>query len=504
MVVVFITLANSNEIFIWQNGLLGCIEHRGQQSVADTYTNLFQCNIINYCSNNSFKRFTRTTCGHIRSTSRKTNMQWWISQSKRTVLKWNIIEFMVFKNDAHCSFSHVAWTTESKQSYYCGHHLPWKEHTKGNVTIIQRFMLTLKHSLYFELFFNVDHHKYLTPQKKNLEINVNKVVHISPRFSHFVHSDDLMLFLVGPFPFQIFNITITSLKGTVLQDLTIYDGPSKLTSMLSLYNTDGRNFTCKTSSFQALLVVSINITTEHMASIRWSSHIQEVEGNCWILRSYCNNWNTLRPGLALMVIHTNDTGIYGMSYRFNGPNTYSNAVDVFCQYGGMWLYSSSERTFTNPTLMLEKCTNKRFSDVLYSRLKCFARVVVQYPGISKSMIQYFTKPKHQSAPNFYVSPVYPDQTIVIEQQFYILQIFARLENLHNVSVYLTDSSYINDITVADITFRHITPEESCTCEAIISHIHVHDEQKWCTTSPEHNVQRQILSSVASRKKTLHI
>ena len=164
----------------------------------------------------------------------------------------------------------------------------------------------------------------------------------------------------------------------------------------------------------------------------------------------------------------------------------------------MWLYSSSERTFTNPTLILEQCTNEGFSVTLYTRSKYIAVVVVQYPGISKSMIQYHAHPKHQSVKYFYVSPVYPDQTIAIEQQFHILQIFTRLQNLQNFSVYLTDSSYINDIMGVDIIFRLITPEESCACEAIISHIHVHDEQKWCTTSQEHNVRKQILSSVANR------
>ena len=222
-------------------------------------------------------------------------------------------------------------------------------------------------------------------------------------------------------------------------------------------------------------------------------------GSCLVSIAYCN-WQQSHPGLALMGIHTDDTAINIRSFRFNGPNTYSNAVDVFCQYGGMWLYSSSERTFTNPTLILEQCTmsNEMFSGMLYTRSKHFAVAVVQYPGINNCMIRYYTMPisKHHSAQNFDVSPVYPDQTIVLEQQFHILQTYIRLENLKNVSVYLTDSPYINDIKVVDIIFRHTTQEESCTCEAIISHIHVHDEQKWCTTSQEHNIQRQMLSSVA--------
>ena len=333
MVVVFITLVNSNEIFIWQNGLFGCLQNRGQHSVVDTYTNLFQWNIINYCGDNSFKRFTRTPCGYIRSTSGKTNMQWWISQSKRTVLKWNIIEFMVLKSDAHCSFSHVAWMTESKQSYYCGHHLPWKEFTKGNVTIIQQFILTVKRPSYFKLFFNVEHHKSLIPPKKKFQIDVNKVVHISPRFSYSEYCGDLMLFLIGPFPFQVLDITVTSMKGNVLQDLTIYDGPSLLTPMLSRYNINGNNYTHetrRTSSFQALLVVSMNTLVHDTASASWSSHIKKVEAvhRCshkivpyvsTICTGHYFRTGWTRHGLILMMIHTKDTTVDIKSIHIRWP-----------------------------------------------------------------------------------------------------------------------------------------------------------------------------------------
>ena len=504
VVVILITQVKSNEFLIWQNALFGCLESHGHHSIVETYQNLMQCPIVHYGNDYKiFKHFPRTPCGNIHSNKENTYMQWWITQRKRTVLKWTVIKFLVFKNDVACSLSHVAWMTEHKQSYHCGYyHLPWKKFTKGNVRIIQRFILTTKRPSSFKLFFNIEF-------KKIPQVDVNKLVQISPRLTDFVHSDDLMLFLVGSFPFQALDITIASMKGNVMLDLTVYDGPSKLTPTLNDYNRHGNNYTHETrttSSFQALLVVSKKITAEQKASVSWFSRvIGKVESKCSFGPFYTNNYcvkPSARNGLVFMEIHTNDYYLSIQQYSFNENmnDAYSNAINVFCQYGGMWIYSSSNKAFTRPTLMMEQCTNEVFSDVLYSEFQYFAVIVLQYRGISEISLNYFViqKSEHQVAPNIFVSPSYAHQTIVVEKKFHILQIFTSVEKLNNISLHLAESSQPNGIMAVNINYKHFTSQKQCACKAIIWHApYVHDEQTWCNPKSEANhMQRKILSSVA--------
>ena len=353
--VFLITQVNCNDVRIWQNGLFGCLESRGHQSLAESYKTLIRCNIIKYCSYNNFNQFTKTVCGLILCDEGKSHVKWWITQRKRTVLKWNIIEFMVFKNDAKCSLSHLAWITDRKRSYYCGHHLPWKELSKGSVTVIQRFIMTLRQPSHFKLFFTVEHNEPLINKKKT-QVDVRKAIHLTPKFSYIVQTDNLMIFLCGSFPFHILDITMISLNKNVSVDLTIYDGPSKLTPVLLNCNRYLSNtHEISTSSFQALLVVTTNITDEHVLSVDWSSHMKLVKSNClhgWVL--FLGNERCIehpsKNELIYMMIHTNSDVITLSSYTFKGPNcnTYSNDIDLFCQYGGIWLYSSSDRTFINP------------------------------------------------------------------------------------------------------------------------------------------------------------
>ena len=320
---------------------------------------------------------------------------------------------------------------------------------------------------------------------------------------------DLMLFLIGSFPFQVLDITITSVKSNVLLDLTVYDGPSKLTPTLSGYSRHGDNYkheTKNTSSFQALLVVS-KITAEQKTSVRWSSHLKEVKRRCfhgsWFSNKYCAR-PSAGQGLVLMMIHTNDNYLSFQQYSFteNINDTYSNAINVFCQYGGMWIYLSSDRTLTQPTLVLEQCSNEGFSDILYSELQYFAVVVIHYPGISEISLDYFLiqNSELQGPPNVFVSPSDSDQTIVVEQTFHILQIFTSVVKLDNISLHLADSSQPNGIMAVNIDYKHFTSEKQCTCEAVIWHAaYVHDEQTWCTpTSEAPDMQQKILSSIAGR------
>ena len=471
-----ITQVNCDNVHTWQNSLFGCLEGRGHQSLAKSYKTLIRCNIIKYCSYNNFNQFTKTVCGLILSDEEKSHMEWWITQSKRTVLKWNIVEFMVFKNDAKCSLSHLAWITDRKRSYYCGYHLPWKQFSKGSVTVIQRFIMTLKQPSHFKLFFTAEHNVPLTNKKKT-QFDV-RTVQQSPIFSHFVQTDDLIIFLTRSFPFHVLDITVISVKKYASVDLTIHDGPSRRTPTLFNYNRFGNNsHGISTSSFQAVLIVHINTTQEHVLCVNWSSHMMVMQNKLFTFMY--GTGHTSQNGLIYLMSHMNDHRITLNSYSFNGPDTFSNDIDLFCQYGGIWLYSSSEKTFANPVLLLEQCTNEGFRGQLYSKLQYFAFVVVQYTGISISTLKYCLdkNSRHPSLPIFDVSPVYPDQTIILEQQFLILQIFTGVRKLDNVSIYITDASNTHDIVATKINFKHITPEKGCACKAIIWYVsYLLDEQ----------------------------
>ena len=220
---------NYNDLYILQNDLFGCLESRGHQSMEESYKTLFRCDVISYCANNKFTTFTRTVCGLINSDGGKSQMQWWIIQSTRTVLKWNIDDFAVFKNDVQCSLSHVAVVTKHKQSYYCGRRLSWKQYSEGNVTIIQRFIITIKRPSHFRLFFIVQHSTSWIEDVKISQADVNKVIRMNPGFSHFIHVRDHMMFHIWSFPFKVLDITVTPMKEDAFVDLTLYDGPSTLT-----------------------------------------------------------------------------------------------------------------------------------------------------------------------------------------------------------------------------------------------------------------------------------
>ena len=501
IVVFLMTQVNCNDVYVLQNGFFGCLASRGHQSIEESYKTLFRCDVISYCANNKFTRFTRTVCGLINSDGGKSQMQWWITQSTRTVLKWMIDDFAVFKNDAQCSLSHVAMVTEHKQSYYCGRRLSWKQYSEGNVTIIQRFLMTMKYPSHFRLFFITKHSTSLIEDMKNSQASVNRVISINPGFSHFIHIEGLIMFHIGSFPFKVLHITVTPMKEYGFVDLTIYDGPSNLTPILLKYSRNGNYIhkTQSTSSFQALLVVSMNMTADHIMDINWSSSLQEVKHipRKMYRQTKYNITHTSQNGLIHMMIFTNSSALNrNHLFRFYGPDTYSNAVDLFCQYGGFWLYSSSERSFTNPVLLLEQCSNDTFSGRLYSKLMYVAVVVVQYSSISSVTLEYVLENGEFDESNFYVSPVYPNQAVVVDQQFAVLQIFTEAMNLNNVSLYLTEASHEEFMEVY-INFKHFTPEKGgCVCEAIVWYVpYQPDERSWCTSVVQkHNLTKKTLLS----------
>ena len=274
-----------------------------------------------------------------------------------------------------------------------------------------------------------------------------------------------------------------------------------LTPILLKYPRKGNYIhkTQSTSSFQALLVISMNMTADHIMDINWSSSLREVKRrqreNPWGESHICVP-RTSQNGLIHMMIHTNRSALFRYYlFRFHCSDTYSNAVDVFCQCGGVWFYSSSERSFSNPVLLLEKCSNDVFSGPLYSKLKYIAVAVVQYSSISSIIFKY--RLNRASVESFFhVSPVYPNQAVVVKQQFRGFQIFTKAIKLDNVSLHLPDASHTQFVSV-NINFKHFTPEKGgCECEAIIWHVpYQRDEQSWCTSVVQKlNLIRKIFLS----------
>ena len=512
-VVFLITHANCNEIYIWQNSLFGCLESNGYESVAESHTTLMGCSIMKYCTDNTFKQFTRTVCGLIKSDQRKSHIRWSITQRKRTVLEWTFDKFVVFKKNAECSLSHVAMVTEHKISYFCGNRLTWKEYSKGNVTINQRFVMTLKEPSYFRLFFHTVYNTLLIEKRNIFRARVKNIIRTSPGFSHSIHVDDLMLFLIGSFPFQVLDITLTSTTKKSLLDLKIYDGPSKLTPALVQYSRSDKAIheVLSTSSFQALVVVGENLAVEHSVYMNWSSHLEVPKfpkrQTYWHKKYFPHTkfkHGTSQNGLIHLWMHQSDDFIRLLPnsfLSFKGPDTYSNAVDLFCQYGGFWVYTSSDRLFTKPELQLQQCSNYTFSGKSYSKLRYRAFVVVQYVGISSIQFSYSdVKPRLARIRNW---PYNDSRVRVAHYNFYdfhFQQIFSQDMRADNISLQLTGASQFNVMWV-EVYFRHITPEKGCVCEAIVSHTpSLHDGQSWCTSEVQkrNGLQKTFLSETYRR------
>ena len=237
----------------------------------------------------------------------------------------------------------------------------------------------------------------LIKERKTFRVHVKNTIRMSPGFSHSIHVDDLMLFLIGSFPFQVLEITLTSMTKDAVLDLKIYDGPSKLTPVLVQYSRSDKSIheTLSTSSFQALVVVSENLAAEHFVSMNWSSRLKEVSsGGSWWTHGFPTTTfrhGTSQNGLIHMSIHESYDYLRLLPdsfLSFKGPDTYSNDVDLYCQYGGFWVYTSSDRLFTKPVLLLQHCSNYTFSGKSYSKLKFRAIVVVQYVSISSIQFSY--------------------------------------------------------------------------------------------------------------------
>ena len=195
-------VAYGNRVRILQNALVGCLASSRHSSLLEVNGNIMQCNLIQYCRQTKFIYFKKTACGLIYSDNSVSHMKWLIMQSPNTLIKWNFIEFMVFKNDAMCSMSHVEFISE-KRSIYCGYYLPWDGRSKGSVSIIQHFITTLKTASYFKLSFHVEYDTLVENSIISRE-NVNMIIHASPAFGlkHVAASGDQMFYIIGSFHFK--------------------------------------------------------------------------------------------------------------------------------------------------------------------------------------------------------------------------------------------------------------------------------------------------------------
>ena len=133
-------------------------------------------------------------------------MQWWITQDASTLIRLNMVEFMVVKNDVHCSKSHIVWIEQNKRSFYCGFHLPWEKYSQGDVAITQNFILTLRYVSYFTLFFNVELFVIDVSYKQYALRFYYKYIQISEGLTHVAYDTNFQLFVIGSFPFQLLEI----------------------------------------------------------------------------------------------------------------------------------------------------------------------------------------------------------------------------------------------------------------------------------------------------------
>ena len=151
--------------------------------------------------------------------------------------------------------------------------------------------------------------------------------------------------------------------------------------MLWKYTIHNANDSFSSSSFQALLVLRMNFTNEQdVMLVNWTAHIMDnVDEICSISgfnhdqRKECSS-SLKHNGITLMKIFTND--LLDFAHHFTGPDTYSNEIDLHCQYGGFWLYSSADKAFTNPVLHIERCSHNISIDKFFSNLEFIAIVVV--------------------------------------------------------------------------------------------------------------------------------
>ena len=494
---------HGNRIRILQNALVGCLSGSRHSSLVELSDNIMQCNLIQYCRQTQLNYFKKTDCGLIHSDNKVSHMKWLIIQSPNILIKWNFIEFMVFKNDVMCSMSNVEFISENR-AIYCGYYLPFDSHSKGSVTIIQHFITTLKTASYFKVFFYVEYNTLVTNGSVG-RYDINMIIHARPSLSHkhVAAGGEEMLYILGSFPYQALNIMLALMKTEFLQDLTVYDGPSELTPVLWKYTRHNAKVTCSSSSFQALLVLSMNFINEQKAIlVTWSTHIMHNDAErCRSVgfgkRKECYS-SIRRNGITLMKIFTND--LLDFIHHFTGPDTYSNEIDSHCQYGGFWIYSSADKAFTNPVLHIEHCSHKILINTFFSNLKFIAIVVVQYIGVSSSKLEYtenlLTNPG-LSRPNVVISSINQRQILMLSHEFHVLQIGTRINQFSNAVIKLSETLSLFGLRVALMLY---TVERNCFCEASVWYIpRSHDDKSICNSVHENDrVEQRTLSSKSQR------
>ena len=293
------------------------------------------------------------------------------------------------------------------------------------------------------------------------------------------------------------------MKPDILQEVIIHDGPSTLTPAILHFNISAKeDVEIMTSSFQALIIIAVNmISTEYILSVSWTTHMEEINfGAC--KQNYFTNHKqcfvySSQNGLEHMAINNNDNALAINSYTFTGPDTYTNAIDSMCQYGGFWVYVSSHKEFNKPVLLLEQCGPlKGLLGTIFSPLKYMAVVVVQYSGISSSRLEYsFLRSPKTTPPNLLLSPVNRHQPIIVKSAFNVLHILTEIKNMNNFSIEFSLQSMQIGYLPFKIYFIHNTLAPDCSCKATIWHIPRVNERSWCThVHHEHNALQQNIYS----------
>ena len=309
---------------------------------------------------------------------------------------------------------------------------------------------------------------------------------------------------------------LTLMKPEYLQDVTIYDGPSDLTPVQWKYTRNNAIVTCNSSSFQALLVLSMNCTnSQEVMLVNWSAHMMDDDAEpCRDSKDHLNtkecSSSIQHNGITLIKIVTND--LLDFTHHFTGPDTYSNEIDLHCQYGGFWIYSSADKAFTNPVLHVEHCSHNISIDKFFSNLEFIAIVIVQYTGVSSSRLEFTQKlqvrlypvREHSdvtdpalSRPNLVISSINPRQILMLSHQFQVLQIGTEINQLSNIVIKLSKTLNLFGLRLALTLY---TAERNCICEASIWYTQrSHDAKSVCNSGHENYRLEQLTLSSKSQK-----
>ena len=489
---------------IWQRGLYESLDNT-YVSVFGTFHNLMHSNILTYTLENNFTHFNNLLCGLIKSSPKLENRWWWINQKAAITLKWDSLNFMVYRDSVECSASYVEWMENQETSRWCGYRLPWQQYSGGNITITKKFIVSLKQSSSITFLYHItSYRKYI----KFPFVMFAKLVQISPPPNHRIYNLDVRLYMSGSSPLQILSVNVSPLKGTRMENFALYDGPYELCPKLLPYanETDikhqitsnlNESWVTNTSSFLALLVV--NVIKRHVAgtwSVTWSSNDAEVIDNtCTLnprgvscisnssqnglvhLNSISNHLYRLTHGILIDIIY----------FEYLGPDTFSSNMGL-CQYGGLWIYGTNNEDFSKKTNLFQHCSEDQILDMkLYSSWQYIIIALVQYNEISISMVEYQIKLHQLERKNirFYANRDQSGlQTWAIDAEVEVLQILTYMK--HFASAQFTNASN----KPFELIFRYHSLENQCSCQ-----VEIYSKHDWCSIQQKSLYMKLTASAV---------